>query len=109
MRKALEGMRGGWYGAKHPTVEQSRSRCHGRCASWRVRASRTLQVPLRIALRQTVSSANFREQSLEPNAPDRDPPSAPKVCPEAFPIKASDHSGVGTLLLLPSRGRVAAD
>jgi len=37
------------------------------------------------------------------------PPSAPKVCPEAFPIKASDHSGVGTLLLLPSRGRVAAD
>jgi hypothetical protein len=32
-----------------------------------------------------------------------------KPLPEAFPIKASDHSGVGTLLLLPSRGRVAAD
>src|SRR5450759_2627326 len=54
MRKALEGMRGGLYGAKHPTVEQSRSRCHDRRATWRVRASRTLQVPLRIALRQTV-------------------------------------------------------
>jgi hypothetical protein len=38
------------------------------------------------------------------NVPDGDPPSGPKVCPEAFPIKASDHSGVGTLLLLPSRG-----
>ena len=31
------------------------------------------------------------------NASDRNPRSAPKVCPEAFPIKASDASGVGII------------
>jgi len=30
--------------------------------------------------------------ALIENASDRDPPPPKKVCPEAFPIKASDHS-----------------
>jgi len=45
-------------------VEQSRSRWHGGRASWRVRSSRTLQVPLRIAWRQTVSTSTPHDVPL---------------------------------------------
>jgi hypothetical protein len=42
------------------------------------------------------------------NASDRDPAPSPAVCPEAFPIKASDHPDPNPRLDLPSTCRSAS-
>ncbi len=44
--------------------EDHGSRCHGKHPTCRVRARRTLQVPLRIALQQTVSASTPRDVPL---------------------------------------------
>ena len=71
--------------ARHPPVHQlfpKRSFCDPDCRSnpiaHRVRRKRQRLPP----------------SLLIENASDRDPRSAPRVCPEAFPIKASDYTGV---------------